>query len=315
MNSMPDGVAPHWIVMLAIILLVALVLTATIVGLVTFFTKEGPTGNLLAAERLYAGPGRPLPRLEGGAVLPGGSDEAEQDVVFVLPDISHYTRFMTSNRFAFGHARHVVFELINAMLEAGCRTLHLSKLEGDAMLFFADPREAPKERVGETVTEIFAGFYRTQKRLIEANICPCSACTHIGDLDLKIFVHRGRATPFRFRGSVDFFGMDVIVLHRLMKNSVGSHRYVMVTGDAESACSLPLPLTARTLRETVDHVGEVVAQVYEIDDATVAMLRDRAPAPPRSVALETVRKLARNAATLWTALMRRTADSRAPRHG
>lgn len=58
--------------------------------------------------------------------------------IFLLPDISNYTFFMTSNRFSFGHAQHIIFSLVNAMIESATHKLELSKLEGDAALFFAN---------------------------------------------------------------------------------------------------------------------------------------------------------------------------------
>ena len=61
-------------------------------------------------------------------------DLTPHETVFVLPDISHYTRFMAGTHFSFGHAQHIVLSLLDAMIEAATQTLELSKLEGAGLL-------------------------------------------------------------------------------------------------------------------------------------------------------------------------------------
>lgn len=242
---------------------------------------DARSGNPIAPRRTVSGPKSP-PNVE------------THDTIFILPDISHYTRFMTGNHFAFGHAQHVIFSLINAMIGAATKTIELSKLEGDAALFFVDADRHSADVIGETVMDIFRAFYQERKRLAEANICPCRACRHINQLDLKIFVHRGQAARFEFRGTVDHFGTDVIVLHRIMKNGVSGHRYVMVTEAAANSISLPEVHEAYGVQESVEHIGSVRASVFRIGDAIVTELSNSAPTPPLSALAETARKLQRN---------------------
>ena len=219
-----------------------------------------------------------------------------------LTVISNYTRFMTGNHFAFGHAQHVIFSLINAMIDAATRTVSLSKLEGDAALFFVDAHRHSDTVIGEAVLDIFRAFFKERRRLAVSNICPCRACRHINDLDLKIFVHRGRAARFEFRGSVDHFGTDVIVLHRLMKNSVQGHRYVMVTESARDSIALPADLRSSQVDEDIEHVGRLGATVFEIDDTTVAEMMLGDQSPNASVIGGTAQKIAENLHSIRTAL-------------
>ena len=82
------------------------------------------------------------------------------------------------------------------------------------------------------------------------------------DLDLKIFVHKGKAARFKFRGSVDHFGTDVIILHRLMKNGVNNHRYVMVTDAAAECIELALHNEPYQIEEEIEQVGSVRADIF-----------------------------------------------------
>ncbi len=235
-----------------------------------------------------------------GHRLHSGSDEIRfdgieaEDTLFILPDISHYTRFMTGTHFAFAHAQYIIFCLINAMIRAATRHVELSKLEGGAALFFVDAARHDRATVGETVTNIFGAFFTERERLKQSNVCPCRACRHIDDLDLKVFVHRGQAARFRFRGSVDLAGTDVIILHRIMKNSVDGDRYVMVTDAASGSIELPVDLAQYPVEEAVDHIGTVGAAVYVIDDEAMRRLRDTHGIVKMSRWRDTRAKLARN---------------------
>ena len=295
-DRMMHDVPWHMLLMVGGVLLVF----ALVVAAVAFFFRRPAPHSLLVAD-LAAARGMP------GPVETGGRDDAAQpakahDTVFILPDISHYTRFMAGNHFAFAHAQHIVFSLINAMIEAATRTVELSKLEGDAALFFTDADRHSPEVLGETVMSIFGAFFAQRNQLMRSNLCRCKACSHIASLDLKIFVHRGDAARFKFRGSVDHFGTDVIVLHRLMKNGVGSSRYVMITDAAAGCVDLPGLSRGAQREEEIDHVGSVRATVFELNDELVDELCASSDDRPPSYGSDVIGKLAENLRSVRSAL-------------
>ena len=272
------------------------VLLLLLAVLAVFFLRPASSNRLLSRDVALAGRGRwsAFARWQDKTADPASH---ASDTVFILPDISNYTRFMTGNRFAFGHARHIVFALIDAMVAAACKSVELSKLEGDAALFYVDAGKLTPEQLGKTVIAIMSAFFREQERLIKSNLCPCSACTHIGDLDIKVFVHRGQAARFEFHGLVDHFGTDVIIIHRLMKNSVGSHRYIMVTDAAAGAIALPGSLRADRVMETHEHIGEIGPRVYDLTGADIGELAGPAEVKREPFA-EMMAKAAQNLGTL-----------------
>ena len=71
--------------------------------------------------------------------------------------------------------------------------------------------------------------------------CSCDACQHIDTLRLKLVVHSGRAVVYSIAGNVDLSGVDVIIAHRLLKNSVPSHEYILLTEAAERDLRIDLP--------------------------------------------------------------------------
>ncbi len=298
---MMHGMSSHMLFVWAVALL--LVFAGTVIAI--FMLRSASTGAIRVSELGFGKrlKGLPFTRPE---LDPAGTGKAAHDTVFILPDISNYTRFMTGNRFAFGHAQHIIFSLINAMIDAATKTVELSKLEGDAALFFADSQKHSDAAIGQTVMDIFRAFFQERNRLLASNICACKACTSIELLDLKIFVHRGRAARFKFRGSVDHFGTDVIVLHRLMKNGVDGHRYVMVTDAAAQNIRLSGEHITYHVDEQIADIGPVRATVYEIDDATAAELGRADSRGKTSVARDLWLKLRENIRSVQAELFQKT---------
>ena len=289
MHGMPLGMIGLWAVLLLVLGLFG--------WLIFFFSRRAETSDLLIAN---------LAKRRNDAELrkffekPGSDTElgsGTHDTLFIFPDISGYTRFMTGSEFSFAHAQFIIFSLINAMISAATKTVRLSKLEGDAALFYTDVTRISAEEMDKTLYHIFAAFYSERQRLIDANACPCRACQSIRDLDLKIFVHRGEAARFEFRGSVDHFGADVIVLHRLMKNGVNDRRYVMVSERAAQSVALTFGGAPDHVREDIEHVGEVSAAVYRIDDLTVDEMIKASSARRGSRAADFIAKLRGNLAS------------------
>lgn len=226
-----------------------------------------------------------------------------QDTVFVLPDISGYTRYVTLNKFAVGHAQYIIFKLLNAMIDAVGDRLELSKIEGDAALFMANASSIAPVSLGDIIVKVFHDFDQAKSRLMRSNLCPCTACRHICDLDIKVFVHRGEAMHFRFRGATDVFGINAAVLHQMMNNQIQSRRYVMVTGTAESSVALPISGPNTTTTFSVEGLGAVSASVQDIPHALPAiqatMMDDTSPRHWRDF----FGKLNQNISSIWISIL------------
>lgn len=60
-------------------------------------------------------------------------------------------------------------------------------------------------------------------------ICPCNACATAPHLQLKIIAHSGELQFIKVHKNIKPFGNQVIEAHRLMKNSVNSANYVLIS--------------------------------------------------------------------------------------
>lgn len=203
--------------------------------------------------------------------------DIERDSFIVIPDISGYTRFMQLTRFAAGHAQFVVAQLLDVIITAARPPLSPTRVEGDSVMFYsvsdrADPvNGASGARVAGAVHDMVTAFYRKRAELLACNLCLCEACKHITELELKVVVHRGDIMRYRLRGLEDLSGMAVIEAHRLLKNSVGRNRYVLVSEAAAVNVRLPWERAPEQHRERYDGVGEMRCDLYPLEAEPVAV--------------------------------------------
>lgn len=76
---------------------------------------------------------------------------------------------------------------------------------------------------------MYTAFYSHLKLLKHNRICPCNACATAPDLQLKIIVHCGELQFINIRNTTKPFGPSVIEVHRLLKNSVLSDNYSLLS--------------------------------------------------------------------------------------
>ncbi|MGI0016458.1 MAG: DUF2652 domain-containing protein, partial [Nitrososphaera sp.] len=152
--------------------------------------------------------------------------------LLVIADISGFTQFMKSHENAANHAMPVgvVVELLRAVISAAAPPLKLAEVEGDAAFFYAMCKEdgditRELAAIKKQVMSFFRTFYQTLHRLCAFNPCVRNA----QDLRLKVVIHAGEVAIEHIHGFDKLFGMDVILTHRLLKNSVPSQEYVLMT--------------------------------------------------------------------------------------
>lgn len=123
-------------------------------------------------------------------------------------------------------------------MAANTEDLELAEIEGDALFFYKE--ELPSsEKLLSQVNSIFSAFYSHLKILEKNRICPCNACASAPKLQLKIIAHCGDIEFINVLNKRKPFGSQVIEAHRLMKNSIDSDNYVLITNELADAIKLP----------------------------------------------------------------------------
>ena len=207
--------------------------------------------------------------------------------LLLIADISGFTRFMRLHALATSHARQIVVRLLKALVAEARPPLQVAELEGDAVFFYALAPEGDLDAVAEAVKpqilRLFDVFHREVEALAAVQACICEACRGVRDLRLKQVAHCGEVAVERIDRFEKLFGLDVIVVHRMLKNSVAAPEYLMLTDPAFDACTDFYGLDPERRTEAFEGVGDVATLVFYDEALRGAAGRlAAAPAPPRS---------------------------------
>ena len=200
----------------------------------------------------------------------------QRQLLIILADISGYTRFMLENQTAALHGQAVITGLIESILREVDIPLTLQEIEGDAVfLYAAHPGSdaawhAVIEQVSAKLGKFFDAFIAQTAVVIESTPCPCAICSNSDQLGLKIIVHAGAAVFHTIAGRPQVSGADVILAHRLLKNTVPSNDYLLLSEAAYAAMGAHLPGTFERHQETYEGFGNVKARVRLLDEARLA---------------------------------------------
>ncbi len=187
-------------------------------------------------------------------------------VALVIVDISGYTQFIRSQKLSAIHAEEIIFELLEAVIDHAAYPLTLNKLEGDAAFLYAEVNAENQAEIGRDVAHQSQGFFkvfyeRARTLSTERADCDCDACQRVFDLRLKAILHYGEAVFKQIRQFEELAGEDVILIHQLLKNSVQSKEYILMTEAFHQLIGDFDDLQSETRLEDCDYLGEVTVHV------------------------------------------------------
>ena len=215
--------------------------------------------------------------------------------LLVIADIGGYTNFMKLHRMSLAHAQENTDRLLHAVIDAAPR-LRLVDLEGDAAFFYvAEPQD---EEVATTIAGLAAvmhrAFHDRQERIDAISVCRCDACEQIGNLRVKFVSHIGDVVVQSGRRSTKVAGVDVIVVHRMLKNDVPLSEYLLVTQPIYDMLEAPLKAAAAPIALDLEGLGRTDA--YYVDLAVCSAAIPAVPVRPWH------ERLARHARLTWRSL-------------
>lgn len=150
-------------------------------------------------------------------------DQRTRRGYLLLADISGYTAFLVGTELE--HANAIVHELTALIRERLSPPMRFVKLEGDAVFCYADETSFEEgERLIELIETCYFDFTNRLLDMQRGTTCRCAACASIGSLDLKFVAHYGTYALSVDSDREDLAGPDVILVHRLLKNTVGERR-------------------------------------------------------------------------------------------
>ncbi len=151
----------------------------------------------------------------------------ENQAFIFIPDISGYTEFITQTEIK--HSNHIISELVEIIIAANRLNLVVSEIEGDAVLFYRKGDPPTLSELIDQVKKMFFDFHTHLKIIQRDNVCQCGACRTAINLSLKFVVHYGSLTETVIQNYTKIIGGDVILAHRLLKNTIGKTEYMLLT--------------------------------------------------------------------------------------
>ena len=154
---------------------------------------------------------------------PAGSSE----ILFFIPDIGGFTKFVSETEIR--HSQHIIQELLELIVDTNRLGLEVAEFEGDAVLFVRGGAPPALAALVEQARAMFVAFHAHLRRIEYHRVCQCGACASASRITLKIVAHAGTAGTMKVKDQRKYIGKDIIVAHRLLKNSVPAAEYLLVT--------------------------------------------------------------------------------------
>lgn len=157
---------------------------------------------------------------------PGEIDGTHSALIFI-PDITGFTKFVSETEIT--HSQRIIARLLEVILGSNTIDLEVSEIEGDAVLFFKLGGAPPAADIGRQAETMYIQFHHQLRVMIREKDCECGACGSMNRLSLKFVAHYGEVRALNVRGFKKLLGSDVIVAHRLLKNTVEGKEYLLMS--------------------------------------------------------------------------------------
>ena len=192
----------------------------------------------------------------------------------LIADIGGYTEYMSTHRMTLAHAEVNTARMLERMIEAA-PGFDLVEIEGDAAFLSRRTGTRAPETTVTDILQVAVAMHRAfhlERQYVSTNLCPCGGCREAGNLKLKFVAHVGEVATQSIRGRSKLIGIDVILVHRLLKNSVPIPEYVLLSEELYSTERAAVPEPVQQITPELEGIGTVRA--YFVD---VAALDDSAP--------------------------------------
>ena len=195
-----------------------------------------------------------------------GSERA----LLLIADIGGYTEYMRAHRMSLAHAEVNTARLLEAIIDAA-GDFELIEIEGDAAFLSRQADGLDGDATVAAMTDAVVGMHRAfhrERRYVATNLCPCDGCVQADNLKLKFVAHIGEVATQTIRDRRKLVGIDVILVHRLLKNPVQAQEYVLFSEELYRTGGAALFDPVQEVSQDLEGIGPV--RTYFVDIADVA---------------------------------------------
>jgi hypothetical protein len=205
-----------------------------------------------------------------------------QPTLLLIADIAGYTRFMKFHQASLAHAQEIVARLLEVVIDAAGPSLRLAKLEGDAAFFYMPaPKDGQFDRalIAGHAAAMYRAFHARAADLQVNTLCPCDGCQQSGNLKIKLVGHVGGVALQKVKRLTELAGIDVILVHRMLKNRVPVAEYLLLTEPVYAMLGSPLREQAAPFELDLDDLGATPAYYLDLAECMEAMPPPRKRSP------------------------------------
>jgi hypothetical protein len=189
--------------------------------------------------------------------------------LLLLGDIVGYTKFMRFHRINLAHSQDITARLLESMVDA-VPTLRLVEIEGDAVFLYAPYEDLAAKPISETALHLalkmHQAFHAKQQWMVDRNMCSCKACKKVGTLRVKFVAHLGEVATQTIRDRTKLVGIEVIAVHRMLKNAVPVDEYVLMSDSVYEQCGPWLQERSVQIDQELEGVGPMTSHFVDLDE-------------------------------------------------
>jgi hypothetical protein len=202
---------------------------------------------------------------------------ASAQALLLIADIGGYTDYMGSHRMSLGHAEANTARLLEKVIDAA-HDFDLIEIEGDAAFLSRQADALDGDAMIAATVQAVVSMHRAfhiERQHVVTNLCPCDGCAQADNLKLKFVAHSGEVAAQTIRQRRTLVGIDVIFVHRLLKNPVPVPEYVLLSEALYRAGDGALLDRAHEVSQDLEGIGPVRTYFVDVED-----LAGPLPPPP-----------------------------------
>ena len=109
-------------------------------------------------------------------------------------------------------------------------------------------------------------FHACQQQMDAVNTCRCDGCRRVGQLRVKFVAHVGDVAVQRVKQSAKLAGLDVILVHRMLKSPIPVPEYALFSEALFETAPAPLQARGHRVREDLEGLGPTTMYFVELAD-------------------------------------------------
>jgi hypothetical protein len=188
--------------------------------------------------------------------------------LLLIADMSGYTEYMHTHRMSLGHAEAITARLLEKVIDAA-RDFDLIEIEGDAAFLSRPADGLDSDATIAATTQAVVSMHRAfhiERQHVVTNLCPCDGCAQADNLKLKFVAHIGEVATQTIKQRRTLVGIDVIFVHRLLKNPVPVPEYLLLSEALYRTGNGALPDRVHEVSQDLEGIGPVRTYFVDVED-------------------------------------------------